>query len=208
MYTDNVGRKRWWLVYGLGFAALALAHAWPFLKSGTYFIWGADGYSQMYPVFCYFVSYVRQMLAGLAHGRLSLPLYDFTLGLGGDILSTLNWHGFGNPFYLLGLLAPLLLLFLLRLGCLLALCSLLGGLILALLGGLLGSRSGPMAAAAALGTGRKGLALGGLALVCLALGGLRLRRFLLFHDGFLVSLGLGGGGLRPQPGGHPAHGAP
>lgn len=106
MYTDNVGRKRWWLVYGLGFAALALAHAWPFLKSGTYFIWGADGYSQMYPVFCYFVSYARQMLAGLAHGRLSLPLYDFTLGLGGDILSTLNWHGFGNPFYLLGLLAP------------------------------------------------------------------------------------------------------
>ena len=106
MYTDNVGRKRWWLVYSLGFAALALAHAWPFLKSGTYFIWGADGYSQMYPVFCYFVSYVRQMLAGLAHGRLSLPLYDFTLGLGGDILSTLNWHGFGNPFYLLGLLAP------------------------------------------------------------------------------------------------------
>ena len=106
MYTDNVGRKRWWLVYGLGFAALALAHAWPFLKSGTYFIWGADGYSQMYPVFCYFISYVRQMLAGLAHGRLSLPLYDFTLGLGGDILSTLNWHGFGNPFYLLGLLAP------------------------------------------------------------------------------------------------------
>ena len=106
MYTDNVGRKRWWMVYSLGFAALALAHAWPFLKSGTYFIWGADGYSQMYPVFCYFVSYVRQMLAGLAHGRLSLPLYDFTLGLGGDILSTLNWHGFGNPFYLLGLLAP------------------------------------------------------------------------------------------------------
>ena len=106
MYTDNVGRKRWWMVYSLGFAALALAHAWPFLKSGTYFIWGADGYSQMYPVFCYFVSYARQMLAGLAHGRLSLPLYDFTLGLGGDILSTLNWHGFGNPFYLLGLLAP------------------------------------------------------------------------------------------------------
>ena len=59
LYTDNVGRKRWWLVYSLGFAALALAHAWPFLKSGTYFIWGADGYSQMYPVFCYFVSYAR-----------------------------------------------------------------------------------------------------------------------------------------------------
>ena len=106
MHTDNVGRRRWWLVYSLGFAALALAHAWPFLKSGTYFIWGADGYSQMYPVFCYFVNYVRQVLAGLAHGQLALPLYDFTLGLGGDLLSTLNWHGFGNPFYLLGLLAP------------------------------------------------------------------------------------------------------
>lgn len=30
-------------------------------------------------------------------------LYNFSLGLGGDIISTLNWHGFGNVFYLLAL---------------------------------------------------------------------------------------------------------
>ena len=37
----------------------ALAHAWPFIQSGKYFIFGADGYTQMFPVFCYMLEYVK-----------------------------------------------------------------------------------------------------------------------------------------------------
>ena len=92
--------------YVLGFAAIALAHAWPFIQSGKYFIFGADGYTQMFPVFCYTLDYIKGLLhSWMSQGisAASIPLYDFSLGLGGDILSSLNWHGFGNVFYLLAL---------------------------------------------------------------------------------------------------------
>ena len=89
--------------YTLGFAAVALAHAWPYLADGRYFIYGADAYTQMFPVFCYTLNYIKQCLGILLSGSLRIPLYDFSLGLGGDILATLNWHGLGNPFYLLAL---------------------------------------------------------------------------------------------------------
>ena len=92
--------------YALGFFVIALAHAWPFIRSGKYFVFGADGYTQMFPVFCYMLDYVKELLrTWLQEGFSfsSIPLYDFSLGLGGDILSTLNWHGFGNVFYLLAL---------------------------------------------------------------------------------------------------------
>ena len=93
------------VVYLAGFALIALAHALPFLRQGSYFIFGADGYTQMFPVFCYTQDYLHEAFAQLMAGDFRLPLYSFSLGLGGDILTTLNWHGFGNPFYLLGLFA-------------------------------------------------------------------------------------------------------
>ncbi len=89
--------------YTLGFAAVALAHAWPYIRQGKYFIYGADAYTQMFPVFCYTLGYIRECIGVLLTGSLNIPLYDFSLGMGGDILSTLNWHGLGNPFYLLAL---------------------------------------------------------------------------------------------------------
>ena len=104
-------RKEWQkttmalLVYLLGFMVIALAHGALFIKEGTYFIWGADGSNQMFPVFCYMQQYVRDLFAQLAAGDFRPQLYHYSLGLGGDIWTVLNWHGLGNPFYLLGLLA-------------------------------------------------------------------------------------------------------
>ena len=48
--------------YALGFFVIALAHAWPFIRSGKYFVFGADGYTQMFPVFCYMLDYVKELL--------------------------------------------------------------------------------------------------------------------------------------------------
>lgn len=92
--------------YTLGFAAAALAHAWPFLRDGRYFIYGADAYNQHFPAFCYALGYWKQTLAGLAQGQLMPQLYSFSLGLGGDILATLHYYGLANPFYLLALPVP------------------------------------------------------------------------------------------------------
>ena len=87
-------------VYILGFVCVALAHAWPFVRDGRYFIFGADCFTQHYPAFLYIQNYCRDTLAGWAQGRWMPQLFSFSLGLGGDVLSTLNYYGLGNPFYL------------------------------------------------------------------------------------------------------------
>lgn len=89
--------------YTAGFAAVALAHAWPYIRQGKYFIYGADAYTQHFPAFCYALSYWKETLAGLLHGQLMPRLYEFSMGLGGDILGTLHYYGLANPFYLLAL---------------------------------------------------------------------------------------------------------
>ena len=65
--------------YALGFFVIALAHAWPFIQSGKYFIFGADGYSQMFPVFCYFHAelarvWQRILSSGTAGGSGKTPI--------------------------------------------------------------------------------------------------------------------------------------
>lgn len=94
------------MVYTLGFGLAALAHAWPYIADGRYFIYGADAYTQHFPAFCYALEYWKQYLAGLLQGRLMPQLYSFSLGLGGDILTTLHYYGIANPFYLLALGTP------------------------------------------------------------------------------------------------------
>ena len=91
------------LVYLIGFALAALAHALPFIRQGSYFIWSADAYTQHFPAFCYIQDYWHQLIAQLLAGDLRPAMFDFSLGLGGDIWTTLNYYGLGNPFYLLAL---------------------------------------------------------------------------------------------------------
>lgn len=91
-------------VYLVGSGAIALAHALPFIRQGSYFIWSADAYTQHFPAFCTILDYLRDTLQGIVHGDLRPMQFSFSLGLGGDLWGTLNYYGLGNPFYLLGLL--------------------------------------------------------------------------------------------------------
>lgn len=92
--------------YTLGFAAVTLAHAWPFLREGRYFIYGGDGYTAHFPIFCYLLDYWREYLRGLATGQWMPKLFDFSLGLGGDVWALLQDYGMMNPFCLLALPVP------------------------------------------------------------------------------------------------------
>lgn len=104
-------RKEWQkntmalLVYLVGFMVIALAHGALFIKEGTYFIWGADGYSQHFPAACYIWEYWKDFFHQLMQGDLRPMLYSYSIGLGGDIWNVLNYYGLGNPFYLLGVFA-------------------------------------------------------------------------------------------------------
>lgn len=46
------------------------------------------------------------MFSGFMHGNFTLPMYDTAIGMGDDILGTLNFYGLGDPFYLLTSFIP------------------------------------------------------------------------------------------------------
>ena len=59
-----------------------------------------DSLNQTYPVFVYIGEYFRKLLQG------ELKTFDFRIGLGEDIISILNYYGFGDFFSLLSVFFP------------------------------------------------------------------------------------------------------
>lgn len=79
----------------------------PFLSEGKSFIWAAsDGRTQHYPVLVYIGRYLRLIVLNFLKGDFSIPLFDLNIGLGKDILSCLNYYGFGDPLCLLSFFVP------------------------------------------------------------------------------------------------------
>lgn len=101
MYTNNKESKG--LVFGwysglflLFFGVIAFFH----IINGSSLIYGVDAFRQDYPVFLYLGKVLRHFLST---GK--LHLYDFSIGLGGDVISPLNHNGFNDPLNLLAVFA-------------------------------------------------------------------------------------------------------
>ena len=92
-------------VYAVLFAAAAIGGFAVLFLEGRTLIWEKDGIGQYYPAFLYIGQYLRAFFADLASGHPALPLYDFSIGFGEDIIGTLNYYGFGDPFNLIAVFA-------------------------------------------------------------------------------------------------------
>lgn len=90
---------------GVFLATFLLAYS-PFLCAGKSFIWIRDGRDAYYPGLVYIGRYLRQAVLGLLHGQPAIPVFDISLALGGDVVSTLNWIGFGDPLNLTAAFVP------------------------------------------------------------------------------------------------------
>ena len=80
-------------------------HFWDNDKS---FIYEGDGLAQHFPVLTYYARILRQTIMGVFTGNgLQIPLWDFAIGQGADIITTLNYYGVGDPVVLLAVFFPL-----------------------------------------------------------------------------------------------------
>ena len=68
------------------------------LLSGNSTIWTIDGLMQHYPYMMYVGQWIRQALTGNA------VAFDFAIGLGEDVLASVNYYGLGDPVMLLSAL--------------------------------------------------------------------------------------------------------
>ena len=77
-----------------------------FWKNGKSFIWDYDGIKQHYAALCYLGRYYREIFSGMLRGDFVPPMFDLSLGMGEDIITTLNFYGLGDPLTFLAALVP------------------------------------------------------------------------------------------------------
>lgn len=75
-------------------------------KSGLAAFGGWDAITETYPVMLYTSRYIREFFSQLFAGEFAFPTWTWSLGMGDDIISAINWHGFGDPFYLVTAFVP------------------------------------------------------------------------------------------------------
>lgn len=63
---------------------------------------GWDSITQIYQVMLYISRLIKKFFNALfGGGSFTFPMVEWNLGMGDDVIAALNWHGFGDPFYLL-----------------------------------------------------------------------------------------------------------
>lgn len=90
-------KSHYYLTYSLVFAFVSCLAFFFFAINGRTFIAGADGFNQYYPTYYYIGKYIRNSVKAILCGN-RIQTYDLTIGFGGDIISTLNYYGFGDVF--------------------------------------------------------------------------------------------------------------
>lgn len=100
-------RLRFYLKYTLLFGVTAILVYLPFLLSHKSFVTVPDGLTQHYNAFVYLGEYVREILRTLfVEHRLEIPLWEFGIGYGGDVVTTLAYYVLGDPFALFSVVTP------------------------------------------------------------------------------------------------------
>ena len=96
-FCDKIKHKTaaYFIIYTIAFALLLLIVFIDFIRFDKTLIWKADGISQYYPRAVFYTDYIRELFSNLFSGNFKLPMYDFRLGLGGEITYSLE------PLYLL-----------------------------------------------------------------------------------------------------------
>lgn len=104
--------RRYILLYTIVFLIAVCGVYYCFWHNGKSFIgrWFqvGDGLRQHYPAFVYFGRWGRKLLYNLfVNHQMVIPTWDFSIGYGTDIITTLHYYVLGDPLGLVALITPL-----------------------------------------------------------------------------------------------------
>ena len=107
------GRRRYFLIFTGLFLLFALWTFVPFLRNHRSLIRGnenfaEDGIKQHFTAMLYLGNWLRSIVRTLVtEHKLEFPLWDYHIGFGSDILTTLHYYGLGDPLKLLCAFVPI-----------------------------------------------------------------------------------------------------
>lgn len=90
-----------YVIYTLLFLILCIAIYSPFIINHKTFIWQVDGASQHYPTLVYYHRWLQSLFSGEG-----VKLFDLSLGMGFDTITTLHYYVLGDPFTFIEALFP------------------------------------------------------------------------------------------------------
>ena len=100
-------RRHLFLCYTVLFAATALLVFSFFLRYGKSLVQYYDGLYQYYNAFSYLGSWFRTILYNIfVEHTFEIPLWEWNIGYGADVVETLAYYGLGDPFVLLSVFFP------------------------------------------------------------------------------------------------------
>ncbi len=97
-------KKNTYFQYSILFIALTVICFFCFWHNGILPIYGIDGIGQYYPAFLYTGQYLRDLFDTVTKSG-SVNFFDLSIGMGEDIIGTLNYYGFGDPLNILAVFA-------------------------------------------------------------------------------------------------------
>lgn len=93
-----------YIAYTVLFCIVATISLYPLIIENRSLIRDGDAYNQYYPTLVYIGRYIRELASELGNG--SIKLFDFSIGLGSDVLTTLSYYGFGDPLNAISTFVP------------------------------------------------------------------------------------------------------
>lgn len=102
----NKSRMRYYdiIVYTILFVMIILIGYYPLWSQNLSLVWNIDGLGQYYPAFIYTGKYLQEIFIGIFNGQLKFPSFDLAIGMGEDIIGSLNYYGFGDPLNIFAIL--------------------------------------------------------------------------------------------------------
>lgn len=94
-------------VYTGAFIVLAFFAFAPYLLLGKSLIFDSDTIHQHVNALMYLGRWLREIASGIVGGQgVVIPLWDFSIGYGSDILTTMHYYAFGDPLNLVSAFVP------------------------------------------------------------------------------------------------------
>lgn len=104
---DKKDNMIYWITYTLLFAAMIPAVLSILIASGKSLVWNSDGLRQHYIALVYLGRWGREVLENIfLHHTFEIPLWDFSIGYGSDIMTSLHYYVFGDPLNLISIAVP------------------------------------------------------------------------------------------------------
>lgn len=98
-------KENTYLRFTLIFTLIAFLCYIQFLIYGKSFL-VHDGLHEHTAFLAFYGGWLREIVSGFLHGNFRIPTFSFSLGLGADVISTLNWFCVGDPLNLLSIFFP------------------------------------------------------------------------------------------------------